>query len=366
MTSELREYPEYAQITIQNIYQNRKVGAISQFMLAQTKQQQMREVNSYEVNSLHRVLCGVAQLVVIPVLIALTILQWLAPFFSYHYFTGSPSDSIPHAIAISLGVYVLSMIASFALSIVGNRLLLRGVKAGEYPLWSRTYFRWWLADRLTNIAPVYLLAGSSLNRLYLRALGAKIGQNVHIGSVFIRMPALLQIDDGVSVGSHVNLENAKVEQGHLVLGRIHLKQESYVGSYSVLEENTCLEDYAHLKALSALPNGQTIPAHEIWDGAPAKYHSRVDVAQLLPREKVSTLRKMWEAAYYAVSAILISCLFFIPIFPNFILVDWLDVKYFSDWASSNSAITALHYFLLAIPASVLMIIATALLSLIHI
>ena len=128
----------------------------------------------------------------------------------------------------------------------------------------------------------------------------------------------------------------------------------------VLEENTCLEDYAHLKALSALPNGQTIPAHEIWDGAPAKYHSRIDVAQLLPREKVSTLRKMWEAAYYAVSAILISCLFFIPIFPNFILVDWLDVKYFSDWASSNSAITALHYFLLAIPASVLMIIATAL------
>lgn len=60
LTSELREYPEYAQITIQNIYQNRKVGAISQFMLAQTKQQQMREVHSYEVNSLHRVLCGVA------------------------------------------------------------------------------------------------------------------------------------------------------------------------------------------------------------------------------------------------------------------------------------------------------------------
>ena len=360
LTSELREYPEYAQITIQNIYQNRKVGAISQFMLAQTKQQQMREVNSYEVNGLHRLLCGLAQLMIIPVLIALSILQWLAPFFSYHYFTGSPSDSIPYAIAISLGVYVLSMIASFALSIVGNRVLLTGVKAGEYPLWSSTYFRWWLADRLTNIAPVYLLAGSSLNRLYLRALGAKIGQNVHIGSVFIRMPALLQIDDGVSVGSHVNLENAKVEQGHLVLGRIHLKQESYVGSYSVLEENTCLEEYAHLKALSALPNGQTMPAHEIWDGAPAKYHSRVELERLLPREQVSSLRKMWEVAYYAVSAVLISCLFFIPIFPNFILVDWLDVKYFSQWESQNIVTTALHYFLLAIPASALMIIATAL------
>ncbi|WP_151979947.1 Pls/PosA family non-ribosomal peptide synthetase [Acinetobacter guerrae] len=360
LTSELREYPEYAQITIQNIYQNRKVGAISQFMLAQTKQQQMREVGSYEINSLSRILCGTAQLFAIPVLIALTMLQWLAPFFSYHYFTGSPTDSIPNAIAISLGVYVASIIASFAISILGNRLLLSGIQAGQYPLWSRTYFRWWLADRLTNISPVYLLAGSSLNRLYLRALGAKIGQNVHVGSVFVRMPALLRIDHGVSVGSHVNLENAKVEQGHLVLGTIHLKQESYVGSYSVLEENTCLEDYAHLKALSALANGQTIPAHEIWDGTPAKYHSHINVETLLPRERVSRVRQTLEPLYYGVSGLVIACLFFIPIFPSFILVDWFDIKYFSDWESHHIVMTALHYFLLAIPASALMIVATAL------
>lgn len=359
LASELREYPEYAQITIQNIYQNRKVGAISQFMLAQS-QQQTREIGSYEVNAVHRTICGIAQLIAIPVLIALSILQWLAPFFSYHYFTGSPTDSVPQAIAISLGVYIVSIIGSFAISILGNRLLLAGIQAGQYPLWSVTYFRWWLADRLTNIAPTYLLAGASLNRHYLRVLGAKIGNDVHLGSVFIRMPALLNIEDGVSVGSHVNLENAKVEQGQLILGSIHLKQESYVGSYSVIEENACLEPYAHLNALSGLPAGKTIPAYEIWDGAPAKPHGQVNAAELLPREQVTAGRKMFEAGYYGISALVIACLFFIPIFPSFILVDWFDVKYFSNWASSNSIITALHYFILAIPASALMIVATAL------
>ncbi len=125
-----------------------------------------------------------------------------------------------------------------------------------------------MADRLKGIAPHYLSAGSTLNNLYLKALGAKIGQNVHIGSVHIRMPNLLTIEDGVSVGSQVNLENAKIEQGQLVLGKIRLQKESYVGSYSVLEENTELQEYAHLNALSALSNGKTVPAFEVWDGAP--------------------------------------------------------------------------------------------------
>jgi len=34
-----------------------------------------------------------------------------------------------------------------------------------------TYFRWWLADRLHQIAPAYLLSGSSLYNAYLRAMG---------------------------------------------------------------------------------------------------------------------------------------------------------------------------------------------------
>jgi len=92
------------------------------------------------------------------------------------------------------------IIASFAVSITVKRLLMLGVGAGRYPLWGGTYFRWWLADRITSISPVYLLSGSTLLNLYLKALGAKIGHDVTISSVHIRMPSLLQIEDGVNLG----------------------------------------------------------------------------------------------------------------------------------------------------------------------
>jgi UDP-3-O-[3-hydroxymyristoyl] glucosamine N-acyltransferase len=59
-------------------------------------------------------------------------------------------------------------------------------------------------------APAYLLSGSSLSSWWLRALGAKIGKEVIIGSMTLRAPDLLEIGDNVSVGNAVNFENARV------------------------------------------------------------------------------------------------------------------------------------------------------------
>ncbi|MFX5736457.1 peptide synthetase, partial [Acinetobacter baumannii] len=287
----------------------------------------------------------------IPVLISINILQWLAPFFTYHYFTGGTRDSIPNAIAMSLLVYISVIIASFVVSITVKRLLMTGVGAGQYPLWGLTYFRWWLADPISNISPVYLLSGSTLLNLYLKALGAKIGHDVTISSVHIRMPSLLTVEDGVSIGSQVNLENAKVEHGHLVLGSIHLKEDSYVGSYAVLEENTVLEKQAHVNALTSIEYDTVVPAGEIWDGTPAKKIGHVDDHDKLPeRPKLSFIRKIAEYAYYGISALIIACLFFIPIFPSFLLVDWLDANVFNISTNDHLQI-ALYYFILAIPAS---------------
>ncbi|MCH7380252.1 MULTISPECIES: delta-poly-L-ornithine synthetase PosA [Acinetobacter] len=364
LISNLREHPQYSHLTIQSLYQARKVGAIAALMLEQPEpslfDRQIGQDNPR--NQAYKWLCGIAQAVTIPVLISINILQWLAPFFTYHYFTGGTRDSIPYAIALSLLVYISVIIASFAVSITVKRLLMLGVGAGRYPLWGMTYFRWWLADRITSISPVYLLSGSTLLNLYLKALGAKIGHDVTISSVHIRMPSLLQIEDGVSIGSNVNLENAKVEHGHLVLGSIQLKKDSYVGSYAVLEENTVLEPQAHVNALTSIEYGTTVPAGEIWEGTPAKKIGHIDeLESLAARPKLSLVRKFSEYGYYSVSALIIACLFFIPIFPSFLLVDWLDVNVFNI-DPNNHIQTALYYFILAIPASAMMMVITALIS----
>lgn len=369
LVSQLREYPAYQLLTIQNIYQARHIAAIAQ-LLQQLEQAYIQQIG-YESrparlpqNPLHRIICAIAQVLVIPILISINILQWLAPFFTYHYLTGSPNDHISTAMLASLGVYMASIIISFVLTISLKRLLLSNIKPGSYPLWGTTYFRWWLADRLTDISPNYLLAGSTLNNLYLKALGAKIGHDVSIGSVHIRMPNLLQLDDGVSIGSQVNLENAKVEHGQLVIGRIHLQQESYIGSYAVVEENTVFEPYARLNALSSLTANSTLKRNEIWDGAPAKKTGDFNAATQPPRPALSKTRQLLEYIYYALSSLLIACLFFIPIFPSFILVDWLDVHLFQNIneVATNYVQTALDYFILAMPASALMLLVTALIS----
>lgn len=367
LISHLREHPQYAHLTIQNIYQARRVGAIAQLMLAETANESNSavapEIQQKPEADLSRILCGLAQTLILPALISIHILQWLAPFFTYHYLTGGPNDKISVAILASLGVFVASIIISYACSIIGKRLLMAGMKPGRYPLWGLTYFRWWLADRLTDIAPMHLIAGSTLNNLYLKALGAKIGHDVTIGSVHIRMPSLLTIADGVSIGSHVNLENAKVENGHLILGTINLQKESYIGSYAVVEENTTLEPYAHLNALSALRAHGHISENEIWDGAPARKVGLFDKTNQPARPALSKGRQYAEYIYYTLSTLLIACIFFIPIFPSFIIVDWLDTHLLDNLTNPNNRIqTALHYFVLAIPASAMMILVTALIS----
>lgn len=363
LISRLRQHAAYSHLTIQHLYQNPTVAAIAAQMLEQA--QSLDDPQLGQDNPRHfmyKWLCGLAQSITIPVLISINILQWLAPFFTYHYFTGGSQDSIPAAIMMSLLVYVTVISCSFIVSIGVKRLLMFGIGAGRYPLWGMTYFRWWLADRILSLSPAYLLSGSTLLNLYLKALGVKIGHDVTIGSVHIRMPSLLTIEDGVSIGSQVNLENAKVEHGHLILGSIHLKKDSYIGSYSILEENTVVEEQAQIHALSAIEHDKVIPAGEIWEGSPAEKIGHVSELETpLKRPRFSILHQYAEYIYYAASALMIACIFFIPIFPSFILVDWLDAHIFNIDPHHHLQI-ALYYFALAIPASVMMLLITALIA----
>ena len=129
---------------------------------------------------------------------------------------------------------MLATLLEFVFAIGGKWLVAGRLKPGVYPLWGATYFRWWLADRLVEAAPTYLLAGASLYGWYLRLLGAKIGHDVVIGSLTIRAPDLLAIGDNVSVGNAVNFENARVERGRFILGRIALDDDACVSSYAIL------------------------------------------------------------------------------------------------------------------------------------
>ena len=365
LVSALREDPRFARMTVNDVYGQRRIAAIAAAMQAgMAPPAGEASAAAFTVApGARRWLCGLAQALVLPVLIALHIMNWLAPFFTYHYYTGEPGDSVAFAVLASVLVFLASHLLSLGIAVTGSRLLLSGLEAGRYPLWGGDYFRWWLADRLHQIAPAYLLSGSSLYNGYLRAMGAQIGRDVVVGSVTIRQPHLLRIGDGASLGSNVNLENVRVERGELVVGAIEIGREAHVGSYAVMEGDSAIGDFGRLEGLAALARGGRIGACEVWDGAPAQRQGRWSPEQRPPRPEVTRLRRAGEALFFSLGAALTAVLFFLPIFPAFMLIDAIEARLQQPSVEAYGQLVAvLHYALYALPASALLIVGTALIA----
>jgi non-ribosomal peptide synthetase-like protein len=363
LASALRTDPRYAHVTVRDIYMSRVVGRIAEVLDAAHDIAPPSDISWISPPAWKRWICGAAQAAAIPWLVAFRMAQWLAPFFMYHFHTGDPDDSIVFASALSVVVFLLSTLLEFGVAIVGKWLIIGRMKPGRYPLWGFMYYRWWLADRLIESAPSYMLSGSSLYNWWLRSLGAKIGRDVIIGSMTLRAPDLLNIGDGTSIGNAVNFENARVEHGELHIGSITVEHDACIGSYAVLEGDTRIAEFGHLEGQSALGEGKTVPAGRIWSGSPAQDIGEFNPASNQKRPVVSGIRLAGEALFFGFGALFITALFFVPVFPSFILIDWLDNADRFPWVQSTSIPVQLaKYFLFAFPATAILIVCTALLS----
>jgi non-ribosomal peptide synthetase-like protein len=361
LASALRADPAFAHVTVRDIYHNREIGKIAA-ALADAPDAAAAQADWTPPPALARWRCGAAQAAAVPFLVTLRMAQWLAPFFTYHFLTGSPGDSVPRAVAASIGVFLLATLMEFVFAVGGKWLVAGRLKAGSYPLWGMTYYRWWLADRLVESAPAYLLGGSSLYNWWLRALGAKVGGDVVIGSMTLRSPDLLDIGRNVSIGNAVNFENARVERGRLLLGQVTLSDDACVASYAVLEGNTEVGALGHLEGQSALADGMRVPAGRVWRGSPARDIGAFE-SQVPSRPAAGRARIAGEALFFVFGMLLISTLFFMPVFPSFVLIDWFDERELMPWLQGEQVTTQLaRYFVLAFPASAVLILLTALVS----
>lgn len=365
MVSRLRAQPAWTSASVQQVYGQRTLAGIAAALQAGAL---APPSPAPAVAALpprwRRYACGAAQLLALSPLVALKMFMWLSPFFAYHFLTGDEGDSVAVAMLASLGVYLLANLGAFVTAIVGKWLVVGRLQPGRYPLWGLTFFRFWLAERLAELPARHLLSSSPLHVWYLRALGARIGADATIAAISLRAPDLLRVGAGASVGSSVNFENARVLGGELVLGRIDIGVEAYVGSYCALEADTVVGDGARLDGLSSLASGQRVPAGEWWLGAPARRVSVVDSARLPPRTTVGVGRHALELSVHVLGAAFVLVLFFLPIFPGFMLIDALDTSAWmidtTDWL--NPAGDFALYTLLSIPAATVMILSTVLLS----
>ncbi|WP_434646513.1 Pls/PosA family non-ribosomal peptide synthetase [Achromobacter piechaudii] len=364
LVSALRKHPKLSALSMHELYQHAGVGALAarlDALMAARPADAAPVDTEARAPEWRRWVCGLAQLAVLPLLIGVRMLIWLTPFFTYHYLTGDDGDSVWRAVALSIASFLACNLLSFGVAVACKWAIVGRQKPGRYPLYGWRFYRWWLVDRILDIPPAHLLAGSPLQIWYLRALGARIGRDAAISRVSVRAPDLLTVGDGVSIGAAVNLENFAVRGGIWEVAPITLADNAYVGSYAVVQGDVSMGEGARLEGLSSLAAGARVAAGQTWTGAPARHDPRAQPSDLPPRPERSGRWRRLDVLAYAAGGTLIAALFFMPVFPSFVLIDWIDARWLDLMGTRASWPYAfLCYLLLALPASALLLLLTVL------
>ncbi|CZS96411.1 uncharacterized protein RCO7_04905 [Rhynchosporium graminicola] len=279
----------------------------------------------WDISNWNYVCCGMAQ---IPALLFFFVIESISILVPYLVFYFLLRDFGPgYAILITYVVFVTIPPMRALVGIAGKWIALGQAKEGEYPLYGVYYYRWWLAERFVNLIDMISVAKTPLLPALMRLMGARVGAHCHLG-VNYSGPAfdLVTIGDDVVFGTGILLATSWVERGRLILAPVNIGSDVHIGSSSVLEGYTMIEDGGELGPMSMLPQNAFIPAAEKWTGSPAQFHS-------LPKDvgNMRTSRPSQGRVFAMILAMAFSSTFILPIIyylpqiPSLLLFDYVKI-----------------------------------------
>ncbi|HEX8510901.1 MAG TPA: Pls/PosA family non-ribosomal peptide synthetase [Propionibacteriaceae bacterium] len=192
------------------------------------------------------------------------------------------------------------------LPIVAKWVLVGRWKPQRIQIWSLGYFRFWFVKSLIRSNPlVFIIAGSPLYTLYLRALGARVGKGVAVFSRAVPVCTdLLTIGDGTVILKGASLTCYRAHAGYIETGPVTLGAGVLVSEATVLDIGTSMGDHAQLGHASSLHAGQAVPAGEWWHGSPAR---RGDTSfRFLEADSLGTLRRVLYSVWQLGALLLVS------------------------------------------------------------
>lgn len=289
------------------------------------------------------VLCGIAQIPALIFLWFLQALQFLVPYLVFIAMHDSVND-IGLAILATYGAFVVTPFVLFVVALIGKWLVIGRTKPGEYPLYGVYYFRWWFVSHLVGMVDLAVIAETPLIGFFWRALGARLGVHVSIGQVLVNCMDLVEIGDDVVLANGVNLTPAIAERGRLILKPVKIGNGTRIGSNSVIEGGSVIENDVELMRVSMVPDGMCIPAGQRWHGSPARFLDASHEIGLERRTRPSRARILATGTVISfLTTFILPIIWFAPQIPTMILFEFVylhNVSYL--WA---------QIAILAIPAS---------------
>ena len=280
--SDLRRDPRTARLTVRDLYETRTVAALAERLAAPAEvhrtisaEDDARPEGVARVSP-HAALVALAQGVVLALTLVLGVnVLWFA------LGRGVP-DLLPRVgvtgfvlllPTLMLATTVLWTLVSAVALLLAKRMLIGRYTAGRHPYLGGTYLRHWWVHQFARAVPWEMLESLNLRNPLLRALGARIGREIHIHrGVALHQGAwdLLTIEDGATLGRDVSLGLVTYDRQQLVFGSVHIGARATLDVRARMAPGSTLEREAFLGPLAGLAPGARVPAGERWDGVPAR------------------------------------------------------------------------------------------------
>ena len=147
------------------------------------------ESRNHRAREIHRSL-AVMQTVSLFTVFGIASLYLLLPLLSLRDSFNQGSGPLAMLAGLSIAAFEAFLIVT-AISIIAKWTLIGRYREGNFPLWGAYYWRFWLVRRIGALVPLTYMRGTPLLAIYLRALGAKIGPGVHLGTTHLHASDLI-------------------------------------------------------------------------------------------------------------------------------------------------------------------------------
>jgi len=173
----------------------------------------------------------------------------------------------------------------FARGLVGANLLFFGSAAamvaikwlavGRFtttpiPVFSRAYFRFWVARSMVRANPLNLFIGTPIYSMFLRSVGVRVGRDTLILTPAPACTDLIVIGDRVTLRQNVAFAGYTARNGYLYPGTIQIEDDVLICESGVLDINTRIGANAQLGPCTLVQEGQVLSPNASYHGVPAE------------------------------------------------------------------------------------------------
>lgn len=267
LVARLRE--RHPEVTVADLYDHPRLEALASMLDAMTP---VEAAPPREVALMSRGWRS-AQVGVTVLLTTLTGIQWVTWLglcsVIFDAVAGAPPwlPVMPWPAVLILFIIFITPPGRMAQSVLGSRLLLRGVQPGDYPRGGSLHLRLWTATRLTDASGASNLSAAPWMVYYARALGARIGRDVDLHTL-PPVTGLLEIADGAAIEPEVDLSGWWIDGDIVRVGAITIEPDATVGARSTLLPGAHVRRGAEVEAGSAVIG--RVKADQRWAGSPAR------------------------------------------------------------------------------------------------